>query len=81
MTSIKMTKKQLTVALIGFFVTVLGLIWFLQGAALLHLCPVLCITNCECVTGGSQVWEVAGAIGLIVGITIIGISVRHARPS
>jgi len=74
-----MKRKQLAIILIGFFVALLGLVWLLQGAAILHLCPVLCVTNCECVTSGSQFWETAGAITFIVGVTIIVAGVRLAR--
>ena len=73
--------KQLAAVLVGSFVALLGLLWFLQGAAVLHICPVLCVSNCECITSGSQFWEGAGAIALIIGITIIGAGVRLARKS
>jgi hypothetical protein len=74
-----MKRKHLTVALVGFFVALLGMLWFLQGAAILHFCPVFCVTNCGCVTSGSQFWEAAGAIAFIIGITVIGAGVRLAR--
>ncbi len=69
-----MKRKQLAIALVGFFVALLGLLWFLQGTAILHLCPVLCVTNCECVTSESQFWEAVGVVALIIGITIIGVT-------
>lgn len=72
-----MKRKQLTVALVGVITTLLGLLWLLQGAGILRVCPVLCFVDCECITGGSEFWEAAGAIAFIVGIMIVGISVRH----
>jgi hypothetical protein len=75
----RIISKQLAVVFVGSFVALLGLLWFLQGAAILHLCPVSCVSNCECITSGSQFWEGAGAITLIIGITFIGAGVRLAR--
>ena len=71
--------KKLAAALVGIIVALLGLVWFLQGAGILHLCPVLCVMDCECVTSGSQFWEAAGAIAFIIGIIIVGVSVRRVR--
>jgi hypothetical protein len=76
-----MKRKQLAAALVGVIVTLLGLLWFLQGAGILLLCPVLCFVDCECVTGGSPFWEAVGAIAFIIGIIIVGVSVRRVgRP-
>ena len=74
-----MKRKQLAVALVGSFVALLGLLWFLQGAAILRLCSVLCVANCECVTSGSEFWEEVGVITLIGGITIISVVVWRER--
>jgi len=71
------TLKQLAIPLIGLVLALLGLLWFLQGIAILHLCPVLCVTDCECVIGGSPFWEAIGAIAFIIGITIVSISLKH----
>ena len=72
-----MKRKQLAASLVGVIVALLGLLWFLQGAGILRLCPVLCITDCGCVTSGSQFWEATGAIAFIIGITIVGVGVRR----
>jgi hypothetical protein len=74
-----MKRKHLTVALVGFFVALLGMLWFLQGAAILRLCSLLCVANCECVTSGSEFWEEVGVITLIGGITIISAVVWRER--
>ena len=65
--------------IIGVIVALLGLLWFLQGAGLLRLCPILCFADCECVTGGSLFWAIAGAITFIVGATVAGLSARRGR--
>jgi hypothetical protein len=71
--------NYLVAALVGIVVALLGLMWFLQGAGILQLCPVLCVANCECITGGSPFWEAAGAIAFVIGILIAVVSVRGIR--
>jgi hypothetical protein len=77
MASYIMKRKQLMAALVGIIVALLGLLWFLQGAGIIRMCPVLCVMDCECITGGSLFWEATGAIAFIIGIVIIGLSVRR----
>ena len=76
--SSSMKRGQLVVGLVGVIMALLGLLWFLQGAAILRLCPVLCIIDCECITSGSQFWEAVGGVVFIAGIMIVGVSVRRA---
>ena len=59
---------MLVLAVVVVFV---GLLWLLQGAAIIHICPVLCVADCECIKSGSQFWEITGAITFIIGVTII----------
>ena len=52
--------QRIVGAIVGIILAMLGLLWSLQGAGLLRLCPVLCFADCECVTadrcsGRSQV--------------------------
>lgn len=72
-----MKRKQLMAALVGAIAVLLGLLWFLQGAGIIQMCPVLCFMDCACIKGGSLFWEAAGAIAFIIGIVIIGLSVRR----
>ena len=57
---------------IGVLFTLLGTLWFLQGADLIHLKPVACVANCTPIEGGSITWLLVGlataALGLIVTI-------------
>ena len=69
--------KYVAVTFIGLILVALGLLWFLQGIAVLSLCPVLCFADCECITGGSLFWEIVGAITLIVGIAIVCLSLKR----
>ena len=73
----KITLKQLAIPLAGVILALFGLLWFLQGIAILTLCPVLCVADCECVTSGSPFWEVIGAITFIIGIAIIFVSLKR----
>ena len=72
-----MKQRKLAAALVGVIVALLGLLWFLQGAGIIQICPMLCIMDCECLTSGSQFWEAAGSIAFIIGTIIVGISVRR----
>jgi hypothetical protein len=74
-----MKRRKLAAAFVGAIVALIGLVWFLQGAGMIHMCPVFCVMDCECVTGGSQFWEAAGAITFIVGVLIIVVSMRCVR--
>ena len=69
--------KQGVLTLIGLILAALGLLWFLQGIAILNVCPVLCFADCECITAGSSFWEVVGGIALIIGIAIICLSLKR----
>ncbi len=69
--------KHVAVTFIGLILVALGLLWFLQGIAILSLCPVLCFADCECITGGSSFWEVVGVITLIIGIAIVCLSLKR----
>ena len=69
--------KQAGLTFIGLILAALGLLWFLQGIAILNVCPVLCFADCECITGGSLFWEAAGGIALITGVAIIYLSFKR----
>jgi hypothetical protein len=58
--------KRRVFSLVGAVIAFFGLIWFLQGAGIL---PGSFMT-------GSQFWEVAGAIAFIIGIVIVGVSIK-----
>lgn len=66
-----MNAKSWATTIIGVGLTLLGLLWFLQGANLVHLRPVMCLANCEPLVGGSAGWLIAGAAGMLAGILLI----------
>jgi hypothetical protein len=69
--------KKIVGLVIGAFFALLGLLWFVQGVGLLQVCPVVCVGECECLTGSSLFWTVAGAFLFIVGIAIAVVSMRR----
>jgi hypothetical protein len=54
------------VTLVGAIVALLGLVWFLQGVGALP----------GSLMSGSQFWEIAGAITVIVGLVIVAFGLR-----
>ena len=58
-------------AIFGVLVFLLGGLWFLQGADLVHLDPIACVAECEPLTGGSVEWMISGAVAMLVGIGLI----------
>ena len=60
---------------VGTLLLLLGLLWTLQGADLLTIKPILCVANCEPITGGSMLWLGIGLVTLINGIFVL----RSAR--
>lgn len=65
-----MRLKQIAILIVGVISALLGLL-FLQGVGVLNQCPILCFADCECIIGGSPVWEVIGGAAFLVGIVII----------
>jgi hypothetical protein len=53
--------KRRAFSIVGAIIALLGVIWFLQGASVLP----------GSVMSGSQFWEIAGAITVVVGLVII----------
>lgn len=56
----------------GIVLTPLGLLWVLQGADLVRIQPVLCVAECQPVTGGSPVWLTIGVVSLLGGLVLLG---------
>ncbi|NMB70119.1 hypothetical protein GYA27_02870 [candidate division WWE3 bacterium] len=63
--------KQMAKMLIGVVLALLGLLWFLQGAGILNIAPILCFANCEPITGGSIVWAIVGFLFFIMGTMLL----------
>jgi hypothetical protein len=63
--------KQYALLLVGIIMTLLGSLWFLQGTGIVHLNPILCVAECEPMTGTSPLWATIGAIVSVGGILLI----------
>ena len=75
-----MNWRAFTWIVLGVAATLLGLLWLLQGADLLHIRPILCIANCKPVEGGSIGWMAAGALVLVGGLLALAAGLRrHGR--
>jgi len=66
-----MNKKQVIFIVIGIIISLLGLLWFLQGSDLVHIKPILCFANCQPIVGRSVQWQIAGVIAFIIGVLIL----------
>jgi hypothetical protein len=60
----------------GLIAASLGVLWALQGAGLVHVRPILCVSDCKPITDGSTLWLSLGVIFMLVGIAVISASVR-----
>ena len=76
-----MNLRGLTWIWLGTLSTLLGFFWFLQGADLAHVRPILCLANCQPLEGGSIGWMVAGALFAVVGLLAVVTSLRRRRPA
>jgi len=66
-----MNAKGAIVTVVGVVVTLLGLLWVVQGLGIVQLGPVLCVAECEPITGRSLQWTVIGAVALIAGALMV----------
>jgi hypothetical protein len=62
---------------VGAILVGLGLLWTLQGGDVVHVRPVLCVSNCKPITGGSTGWLVIGLLAILAGIALIVANARH----
>ena len=69
--------KRYAAIFFGIIVTLLGLLWFLQGTGIIHLRPILCVANREPITEPSLVWAVIGAVAFVAGVFLIRLGVRR----
>ena len=66
-------------ALLGMVFTLLGVLWFLQGADLIHLEPIACVANCESLTGPSTTWLLTGLATVVIGLIVIIGCIRYLK--
>ena len=71
------TKRRIALIIVGIVVALLGLLWMLHGAGIVHIRPILCVSNCKPVTK-SVSWLILGALVLIGGVALAGWNTREA---
>lgn len=71
-------RKTAKVAL-GIVLILLGLLWTLQGADAVRIPPIMCVANCEPITGGSPGWLAAGVVTMVAGFTVVNVLLRRRR--
>jgi uncharacterized membrane protein SirB2 len=74
-----MTWRHIVLVVVGVVLVLLGGLWLLQGANVVHVRPILCVTNCKPITGGSAGWLVAGIVGVLLGLGTVAFGLRHRQ--
>jgi hypothetical protein len=72
------SKRHVALIVVGVILAFLGLLWLLQGAGIVHMRPILCVSNCKPVTK-SIAWVVIGAIACVAGVAIARTGARHTH--
>ncbi len=65
--------------ILGVLVALLGMLWIVQGLGIIQIDPILCVADCEPITGRSVQWTVIGVIALLVGIVTVRAGLRRAN--
>ena len=64
--------------IVGIILTALGLLWSAQGADLIQIKSILCVANCEPITGGSTLWLSIGIITMVIGLALLAsLKLKH----
>ena len=71
--------RKVALLVIGVVLILLGSLWTLQGADVIHVRPILCVTNCKPLTGGSVSWLIAGIVVLLLGVLIFVRSLKSLQ--
>ena len=64
---------------LGMIAVLLGGLWLVQGLGLVTIPPILCVAECEALTGPSTVWAVSGLALLLVGVAVIVLARRRGK--
>jgi hypothetical protein len=65
--------------ILGTVGVLLGGLWLVQGLGLVTIPPILCVAECETLTGPDTTWAIIGAVVLIAGIAAIAFALRRRR--
>ncbi|HTN62286.1 MAG TPA: hypothetical protein VL147_12155 [Devosia sp.] len=67
--------------LIGVVGVLLGGLWLVQGLGLVTIPPILCVAECEAITGPSPGWALAGIAMMLAGAVIVFYALKLPRPA
>ncbi len=71
--------KATVLTILGVIVGILGMLWLVQGLGIIQIDPILCVGDCEPITGRSVQWTVIGAIALFVGSVSVWAGLRRVN--
>lgn len=74
-----MNAKATVLTILGSIVALLGTLWIVQGLGLIQIGPVLCVADCEPISGNSVQWTVIGALALFAGIGSVKAGLRRVN--
>ncbi len=72
-------RRKTARVVVGTALILLGLLWILQGADVVRIRPILCVADCQPITGGSPGWLAIGVFTLVVGLAVVGALRRRRR--
>ena len=62
---------RLLLRIIGIIALLLGLLWLVQGLGLVTIPPILCVADCETLTGPDLFWAIAGLVLALAGAAAV----------
>ena len=74
-----MNARAIVLTIFGVVVALLGTLWVVQGLGIVRIGPVLCVAECEPITGRSVQWTVIGAIAVVVGLVSARAGLRRVN--
>lgn len=66
-----MNAKGTVLTILGTLVALLGTLWLVQGLGIVQIGPILCVADCEPITGRSVQWTVTGVLAMVVGMVLV----------
>jgi hypothetical protein len=75
----QMDKKNIALIIFGIILSLLGILWFLQGSDLVHINPILCFADCTPITGKSATWQIAGGVVFVIGVVILSTCLKNSK--
>jgi hypothetical protein len=73
--------KRIAFHFAGAVLVLLGTLWFLQGADIIRIDPVLCVAKCEPIAGPQPAWLATGLVAFFVGALLIAVGIISKRPN